>query len=91
MEFYHTGQEGYIDNFDPRFSLTYMDVTSTQGEIRYSYVRKSTFHSGFNTAIGVFAVDGLEVDDNVIYHTVGAGQLIRMITIRTLHNITISK
>ncbi|XP_012942613.1 fibrocystin-L [Aplysia californica] len=73
VEFYHTGQEGFSQNYDPRFSLTYMDVTSTEGEIRYSYVKKSTFHSGFNTAIGAFAVDGLEIDDNVVYHTVGQG------------------
>ena len=74
MEFFHTGQEGYIDNFDPRFSLTFMDTTSTEGEIKYSYVRKNTFHSGFNTAIGVFAIDGLEVDGNVVHHTVGEGK-----------------
>ena len=76
MEFYHTGQEGYQDNFDARFSLTFMGVNSNSDQVRYSYVKKSTFHSGFNTAIGVFAVDGLEVDENIIYHTVGAGRVL---------------
>ena len=65
-----------MDNTDPRFSLAFLGVTSDKDEIRYSYVKKSTFHSGFNTAIGVFAVDGLEVDENVVYHTVGAGRIL---------------
>lgn len=77
VEFYHTGQEGFSENYDARFSLTYSDVTSTAGRVRYSYVRKNTFHSGFNTAVGVFGVDDLEIDDNVVYHTVGAGMSVK--------------
>lgn len=76
VEFFHTGQEGFNANYDARFSITYSDVTSTPGKTRYSYVKKSSFYSGFNTAIGVFAVDGLEVDSNIVHHTVGAGESI---------------
>ncbi|CAL1525941.1 unnamed protein product, partial [Lymnaea stagnalis] len=73
VEFYHTGQEGFNENFDPRFSLAYIDVISTPGKIRYSYVKKSTFYSGFSTAIGAFAIDDLEIDDNIIHNTVNSG------------------
>ena len=74
VEFYHCGQEGFTDSFDPRFALSFMGVASDPEEIRYSYVKKSTFHSGFSTAIGVFRVDNMEIKDNIIYHTVGDGE-----------------
>ncbi|CAL1525942.1 unnamed protein product [Lymnaea stagnalis] len=81
VEFYHTGQEGHSESYDPRFSLSYIDVISTPGKVRYSYVKKSTFYSGFSTAIGAFSIDGLEIDGNIIHQTVGAG--IRTESVRT--------
>ena len=76
VEFFQCGQEGFTDSFDPRFALTFMGVTNNPDSVRYSYVRKSAFHNGFSSAIGVFGVDDMEIDDNVIYHTVGEGMLI---------------
>jgi len=36
-------------------------------------VRSSSFHHGYNVAIGAFGTDFLEVKDNVVHHTVGPG------------------
>ncbi|KAK0070514.1 fibrocystin-L [Biomphalaria pfeifferi] len=73
VAFYHTGQEGFMENYDPRFSIAYVDVISAPGTARYSYVKKSSFYCGFSTAIGAFGVNGLEIDNNVVYQTVHAG------------------
>ncbi|XP_076438726.1 fibrocystin-L-like isoform X2 [Babylonia areolata] len=69
-EFYHTGQEGWTEPYDPRYSLAFVDVLSDNTTNFYSYVRDNSFHNGFSPAIGVFAVDNLEVSGNVIHHTV---------------------
>uniref|UniRef100_W5KUJ5 PKHD1 like 1, tandem duplicate 2 n=1 Tax=Astyanax mexicanus TaxID=7994 RepID=W5KUJ5_ASTMX len=70
VEFYHTGQEGWTDYSDPRYSLAFLDLGSVQNE---SYVKGCSFHHGFSPAIGIFGTDELIVDDSVIYHTVGEG------------------
>ena len=74
-EFYHTGQEGFTEPSDPRFSLAFVDVLSDSTTDFYSYVRDNTFHDGFSPAVGVFAVDDLEVSGNVIHRTVGKGNM----------------
>ncbi|KAI4871505.1 hypothetical protein NFI96_027165, partial [Prochilodus magdalenae] len=71
VEFYHTGQEGWTDYTDPRYSLAFLNLGAvTQNE---SYIKGCAFHHGFAPAIGIFGTDGLSVDDNVIHHTVGEG------------------
>ena len=72
VEFYHTGQEGYTDFYDARYSLTFSDV-GTVNTIRPCYVKKSSFHHGFSPAIGVYGTTGLNIEDNVIHHTVWWG------------------
>lgn len=74
VEFYHTGQEGYTEPYDPRYSLAFVDTLSDNTTNFYSYVRNNAFHNGFSPAVGVFAVDNLEVSGNVIHHTVYHGQ-----------------
>nr|DBA24045.1 TPA: hypothetical protein GDO54_011748 [Pyxicephalus adspersus] len=71
VEFYHSGQEGYRDPIDPRYSLAFLNL----GEVssNNSYVKGCAFHNGFSPAIGVFYTNGLDVDDNVIHFTVGEG------------------
>uniref|UniRef100_A0AAQ5X4Y6 Polycystic kidney and hepatic disease 1 (autosomal recessive)-like 1 n=1 Tax=Amphiprion ocellaris TaxID=80972 RepID=A0AAQ5X4Y6_AMPOC len=64
VEFYRSGQEGWTDYSDPRYSLAFVNL----GE---SYVKGCGFHDGFSPAIGVFGTEGLNIDDNVVYHTVG--------------------
>nr|XP_055075131.1 fibrocystin-L-like [Misgurnus anguillicaudatus] len=70
VEFYHTGQEGWNDPSDPRYSLAFLNLRNVADE---SYIKGCAFHDGFAPAIGVFGTDGLNIDDNVIHHTVGEG------------------
>nr|XP_058131903.1 fibrocystin-L isoform X2 [Dasypus novemcinctus] len=72
VEFYHSGQEGYRDSTDPRYAVTFLNLGQIQ-EHDSSYIRGCAFHNGFSPAIGVFGTDGLDIDDNIIYFTVGEG------------------
>ncbi len=67
VEFRGCGQFGYTD-IDPRFALAILSVGSYGNE---SYVRQSSIHNGYNTAIGVFGTNGVIIDTNVIHDTVG--------------------
>lgn len=40
-----------------------------------TYIQGCAFHDGFSPAIGVFGTEDINVDDNVIHHTVGEGKL----------------
>ena len=81
VEFYHTGQEGWTDEYDPRFSLAFLYNQKDPGEVeKPSYVRKCSFHNCFSTALATFDEDntylqGVELSDNVIHRTVGPGKL----------------
>uniref|UniRef100_A0A6I8N1M6 Fibrocystin-L n=1 Tax=Ornithorhynchus anatinus TaxID=9258 RepID=A0A6I8N1M6_ORNAN len=72
VEFYHTGQEGYRDHTDPRYSVSFLNLGQV-GEYGSSYIRGCAFHNGFSPAIGVFGTDGVDIDNNIIYFTVGQG------------------
>ncbi|XP_043545298.1 fibrocystin-L-like [Chiloscyllium plagiosum] len=71
VEFYHSGQYGYLSYFGPRYSVSFLNL----GEIveNESYIRGCAFHHGFTAAIGVFATSGLNIDDNVIFKTYDGG------------------
>uniref|UniRef100_A0A3B3X637 G8 domain-containing protein n=1 Tax=Poecilia mexicana TaxID=48701 RepID=A0A3B3X637_9TELE len=70
VEFFRSGQEGWTDYFDPRYSVAFLNL----GEVRNdSYIQGCAFHDGFSPAIGVFGTAGLSIDDNVVHHTVGEG------------------
>ncbi|XP_065804470.1 fibrocystin-L [Labrus bergylta] len=71
VEFYRSGQEGWTDSNDPRYSVAFLNL----GEVKEdeSYIQGCSFHDGFSPAIGVFGTSELKVDDNVIHHTVGEG------------------
>ncbi|XP_067833370.1 fibrocystin-L-like [Heptranchias perlo] len=71
VEFYHSGQKGYPDYFDPRYSVAFLNLGRIVGND--SYIQGCAFHHGFAPAIGVFGTDGLDVDDNIIYNTLGEG------------------
>ncbi|XP_054983665.1 fibrocystin-L [Sorex araneus] len=72
VEFYHSGQEGFRDSTDPRYAVTFLNL-GQNAERGSSYIRGCAFHNGFSPAIGVFGTDGLDIDDNIIYFTVGEG------------------
>ncbi|KAK7898488.1 hypothetical protein WMY93_019341 [Mugilogobius chulae] len=69
VEFYHTGQEGWTDDYDPRYSVAFLNLEMVED----TYLQGCAFHDGFSPAIGVFNTEGLVIDDNVIHHTVGEG------------------
>ncbi|XP_072104046.1 PKHD1 like 1, tandem duplicate 1 [Mobula birostris] len=71
VEFYHSGQNGYWDYFDPRYSVAFLNLGQIQGN--NSYIQGCAIHNGFAPAIGVFGTDGLNIDDNIIYNTLGEG------------------
>ncbi|XP_067888793.1 PKHD1 like 1, tandem duplicate 1 [Heterodontus francisci] len=71
VEFHHSGQKGYQDYFDPRYSVAFLNLGQITGN--NSYIRGCAFHHGFAPAIGVFGTHGLSVDDNVIFNTFGEG------------------
>ncbi|XP_073535878.1 fibrocystin-L [Phyllobates terribilis] len=71
VEFYHSGQEGYRDPTDPRYSLAFLNLAEVSSN--ESYVKGCAFHNGFSPAIGVFYTNGLDIDDNVVHFTVGEG------------------
>ena len=72
VEFFHSGQEGFIATYDARFSLTFYDIGRVSAT-RPSYVTHCTFHNGFSPAFGVVGTHDLEFVNNVIHHTVGPG------------------
>uniref|UniRef100_A0A8C2XFR8 PKHD1 like 1, tandem duplicate 2 n=1 Tax=Cyclopterus lumpus TaxID=8103 RepID=A0A8C2XFR8_CYCLU len=67
VEFFRSGQEGWSDYTDPRYSVAFLNL----GED--SYIQGCAFHDGFSPAIGVFGTEGLSVDDNIVHRTVGEG------------------
>ncbi|XP_051879473.1 PKHD1 like 1, tandem duplicate 1 [Pristis pectinata] len=71
VEFYHCGQMGYLDYFDPRYSVAFLNLGQVEGND--SYIQGCAIHNGFAPAIGVFGTDGLNIDDNIIYNTLGEG------------------
>ncbi|KAJ8273405.1 hypothetical protein GJAV_G00101260 [Gymnothorax javanicus] len=71
VEFYHSGQEGYRDFFDPRYSVAFLNLGDISNND--SYIQGCAIHHSFSQAIGVFGTNSLCVDDNIIYFTVGEG------------------
>ena len=75
VEFIHTGQEGFTESYDARFSLAYIAV-GTVSNVKPSAVMKCSFHKGFNSAVGAFGIGSLNITDNVVHHTVGNGKFL---------------
>ena len=63
------GQEGYIDPYDPRYVVSFVDTGGITAN-RPSYVIFNAFHHCFSPAIGVFNMADLKIEDNVIHHTI---------------------
>ncbi|XP_037651430.1 PKHD1 like 1, tandem duplicate 1 [Sebastes umbrosus] len=71
VEFFQSGQEGWTDDTDPRYSVAFLNLGEVSEED--SYLQGCAFHDGFSPAIGVFGTEGLKVDDNIVHRTVGEG------------------
>lgn len=63
------GQEGYIDSYDPRYAVAFMD-SGPVTNLKPSYIRNNAFHHGFSPAIGVYNAQNMPIEDNVVHHCV---------------------
>ncbi|WAR05573.1 PKHL1-like protein, partial [Mya arenaria] len=86
VEFYHTGQEGWTEEYDPRFSVSFV-ATGTVSNVKPSKVTRCSFHNGFNTAVGAFGIGSLEVSNNVVFGTVGNGMVTSSNDTHLLNNL----
>ena len=59
--------------FSFRFALSFLDVGDVGSGLKHSFVHNSSFHDGFNIGIGVFGTEFLNIQNNVIHHSVGPG------------------
>jgi hypothetical protein len=62
-------QEGYIESYDPRYAVAYMD-SGPVTNLKPSYVKNNAFHHGFSPAVGVYNAPNMPIEDNVIHHCV---------------------
>lgn len=60
------GQGGYFSPRDPRYSIAFRNSFETSSG---SYIRGSSVHHGYNTAIGIHTSHGVEVSGNVVWRT----------------------
>ncbi|CAK8682976.1 unnamed protein product [Clavelina lepadiformis] len=72
VEFHRTGQEGWTDTWDPRFSLAWVG-TGASTTARPAYVKGCAFHDGYSTAIGTFGADDITISGNVVHRTIFDG------------------
>jgi len=78
VEFAVAGQDGWYDNFDPRYALAYLDTgdsVDSEGaaNAQESYVKKCAFNYNYNSAIGIFGSNNIPVEDNVIFRFINNG------------------
>lgn len=66
VEMRYCGQGGYFSPRDPRYSIAFRNNFASSNS---SYVRRSSIHHGYNTAIGIHTSNGVEVSENVIWRT----------------------
>ena len=52
-----------------------------------SFVYGSSFNDGFNMGIGIYGTNDIEIEDNVIHHTVGPGIDLQGSRNKLLHNL----
>ena len=75
VEFAYTGQEGFTNSYDPRFSIAFVATgPGSSTDLRPSFVKGCAFHHGFNTAVGIFGASGVVIEKNVIHRVVGEGK-----------------
>ena len=69
VEFKGCGQEGFVESFDPRYSLAFLNIGTVTGNS--SYVTNCSVHDGYNVGIGVYGTNGISLMNNVVHNTVG--------------------
>ena len=78
VEFAVAGQDGWPENYDPRYALAYLDTGDSVDangaqKKKESYVKKCSFNYLYNSAIGIFGANNIPVEDNVIYRFINNG------------------
>ena len=69
VEFKGCGQEGFYDEYDPRYSLAFLGIGPVIND--GSYVKNCSFHKGYSTGIGVIDTHDMTISNNVLHRTVG--------------------
>ena len=69
VEFKGCGQKDFVEPFDPRYSLAFLNTGSATN---VSYIRQCSIHDGYNVGIGVFGANDMILSDNVFFRTFGA-------------------
>ena len=70
VEIRNCGQGGFFTSRDPRYSFA---IKNGGENMRDSFITRSAIHHGYNTGIGIHVTNGIRIQDNVIYRTVGSG------------------
>jgi len=78
VEFAVAGQEGWYDQWDPRYAIAFLDTgdhvnAGGKPQAKESYVKKCGFNYNYNSAIGVFGANNIPIEDNVIYKFINNG------------------
>ena len=69
VQFIHSGQKGYTNWDDPRYSVSFVGITTGT-----SYVKGCSFSHGYSAAIGAFSSDGIHIENNVVHGTWKTGK-----------------
>ena len=92
VEWVRGGQEGWVDAFDARYSLAFInheDSYDNDEQGRESYVKKCAFNFNYNAAIGLFNTNNVAIEDNVVFRTLEYGLRDEAIGNRWIHNMIV--
>lgn len=66
VELRFCGQGGFFTPADPRYAIAFLN---NLGRSAGSFVRRSSMHHSYNTAVGIHSSNGVEVSGNVVWRT----------------------
>jgi len=80
VEFVRGGQEGWSDNYDPRYTLAFMNSGDHEDAAgapaaKESYVKNCGLNYNYNSAIGIFGSNNVGIENNVIFRHISSGIL----------------
>lgn len=75
MEFVRSGQEGYIDPWDSRSAVAFIDA-GTVSAIKPSYVRHCAFHNSYAPSVTAYGTNNLPIEWNVMADNVWFGKCV---------------
>lgn len=78
VEFVRSGQEGYIDPWDSRSAVAFIDA-GTVSDIKPSYVRHCAFHHSYAPSVTAYGTNNLPIEWNVMADNVWFGKCVRQI------------